>query len=80
MSVSATTTSVSYTGDGSVTSFAVTFAFQGTGSASELTVVERTIAAGIHGPVAHQAKYDRNSNDRLCNQRPVCGEHHRNRL
>ena len=46
MSVSSTTTTVSYTGNGSTTSFAVTFAFQGTGSASELTVVERTIATG----------------------------------
>ena len=46
MSVSSSTTTVSYTGNGSTTSFAVTFAFQGTGSASELTVVERTIATG----------------------------------
>jgi len=47
MSVSSSTTTVSYTGNGSTTSFAVTFAFQGTGSASELTVVERTIATGV---------------------------------
>jgi hypothetical protein len=46
MSVSATTTKVSYTGDASTTSFAVTFPFKGTGATSELTVVERTIATG----------------------------------
>jgi len=57
MSVSATTTSVSYTGDGSVTSFAVTFAFQGTGSASELTVVERTIATGVEVTKSYTSHY-----------------------
>ena len=46
MTVSSTTTSVSYTGDASTTSFAVTFPFLGTGSSSELTVVERVIATG----------------------------------
>tara|TARA_R100000808_G_scaffold11294_2_gene29120 strand:+ start:2773 stop:3471 length:699 start_codon:yes stop_codon:yes gene_type:complete len=46
MTLSSTTTSVSYTGNGSTTSFAVTFPFLGTGSTAELTVVERTIATG----------------------------------
>jgi hypothetical protein len=46
MTVSSTTTSVSYTGDASTTDFAVTFPFLGTGSSSELTVVERVIATG----------------------------------
>ena len=47
MTLSSTTTSVSYTGNGSTTSFAVTFPFLGTGSTAELTVVERTIATGV---------------------------------
>lgn len=46
MTVSSSTTSVAYTGNGSTTSFAVTFPFFGTGSSSELIVVERTIATG----------------------------------
>jgi hypothetical protein len=57
MSVSATTTSVSYTGDGSTTSFAVTFAFQGTGSSSELTLVERTIATGAEVTKSYTSHY-----------------------
>ena len=46
MVVSATTTTKSYTGDGSTPEFPTTFVFKGTGSAAELTVVERTIATG----------------------------------
>ena len=46
MVVSATTTTKSYTGDGSTTEFPTTLVFKGTGSAAELTVVERTIATG----------------------------------
>ena len=57
MSVSATTTSVSYTGDGSTTNFAVTFAFQGSGASSELTVVERTIATGAEVTKTYTTHY-----------------------
>jgi len=57
MSVSATTTSVSYTGDGSTTSFAVTFAFQGSGASSELTLVERTIATGAEVTKSYTSHY-----------------------
>ena len=46
MTVSTTTTSVSYTGNGSTTSFAVTFPFLGSGTTAELEVIERVIATG----------------------------------
>jgi hypothetical protein len=46
MTVTTTTTKVSYTGDGSTVAFAVSYPFQGTGSSAEITVVERTIATG----------------------------------
>jgi|TARA_R110002012_G_scaffold142308_3_gene300269 hypothetical protein len=57
MVVSATTTTKSYTGDGSTTSFPTTFAFQGTGSAAELTVVERTIATGAEVTKSYSTHY-----------------------
>ena len=47
MTVSSTTTTVSYTGNGSATEFSVTFPFKGTGTSAELTVVERIIATGV---------------------------------
>jgi len=47
MTVTTTTTKVSYTGDGSTVAFAVSYPFQGTGSSAEITVVERTIATGV---------------------------------
>ena len=47
MTVTTTTTKVSYTGDGSTVAFAVPYPFQGTGSSAEITVVERTIATGV---------------------------------
>ena len=46
MTVTTTTTKVSYTGDSSTVAFAVSYPFQGTGSSAEITVVERTIATG----------------------------------
>jgi len=57
MAVSATTNSVSYTGNGSTTSFAVTFAFQGTGSTAELEVIERTIATGAETTKSYTTHY-----------------------
>jgi len=46
MTVSSTTTEVSYIGDGGTTAFPVTFAFFGSGTGAELEVIERTIATG----------------------------------
>ena len=57
MTVSTTTTSVSYTGNGSTTSFAVTFPFFGTGSTAELEVVERTIATGAEVTKSYSTHY-----------------------
>jgi hypothetical protein len=57
MAVSATATVVSYTGNGSTTSFAVTFPFQGTGSAAELEVVQRTIATGAEAVLSYTTHY-----------------------
>ena len=57
MAVSSTATVVSYTGNGSTTSFAVTFPFQGTGSAAELEVVQRTIATGAEAVLSYTTHY-----------------------
>jgi len=57
MAVSATATVVSYTGNGSTTSFAVTFPFQGTGSSAELEVVQRTIATGAEAVLSYTTHY-----------------------
>ena len=46
MTLSSTTTEVSYTGNGSTVAFPVTFAFFGTSTGAELEVIERTIATG----------------------------------
>tara|TARA_R100001377_G_scaffold76679_1_gene53692 strand:- start:2447 stop:5308 length:2862 start_codon:yes stop_codon:yes gene_type:complete len=57
MTVSSTTTSVSYTGNGSTTNFAVTFPFQSTGTTAELTVVQRTIATGAETTLSYTTHY-----------------------
>ncbi len=57
MTVSATTYTRSYTGDGSTTSFATTFAFQGTGASAELEVIERTIATGAEVTKSYSTHY-----------------------
>ena len=57
MTVSSTTTSVSYTGNGSTTAFAVTFPFLGTAAASEITVVERVIATGVETTKTYTTHY-----------------------
>ena len=57
MTVSTTTSTVSYTGNGSTTSFSVTFPFQGTGSASELEVIQRTIATGVEATLDYSTHY-----------------------
>ncbi len=57
MVVSATLTTKSYTGDGSTTEFPTTFVFKGTGSAAELTVVERVIATGVETTKTYSTHY-----------------------
>ena len=57
MAVSSTSTTVSYTGNGSTTSFAVTFPFQGTGATAELEVVQRTIATGVEAVLSYTTHY-----------------------
>jgi hypothetical protein len=57
MTVTATTNTASFTGDGSATEFATGFAFQGTGSTSELIVVERVIATGAETTKSYTSHY-----------------------
>lgn len=57
MTVSSTSTSVSYTGDASTTSFPVTFAFFGTGTDAELRVIERVIATGVETVLVNGTDY-----------------------
>ena len=57
MTVTSTTSTRSYTGDGSTTSFPTTFAFQGTGSSAELTVVQRTIATGAETTLSYSTHF-----------------------
>ena len=57
MTVSGTTTSLAFTGNGSTTTFAVSFPFLGTGSTAELTVVERTIATGVEVTKSYTTHY-----------------------
>ena len=58
MAVSSTATTVSATGDGSTTSFAVSFPFQGTGATAELLVIERVIATGVETVKSFSTHYD----------------------
>jgi len=57
MAVSSTLTTVSYSGNGSTTSFAVSFPFQGTGATAELEVVERVIATGAETVKSYTTHY-----------------------
>ena len=57
MTVSSTIYTVSYTGDGSGVTFPVTFPFLGTGSSSELTVVQRVIATGVETTLTYTTHY-----------------------
>ena len=57
MAVSSTSTTVSYTGNGSTTSFAVSFPFQGTGASAELEVIQRTIATGAESVLSYTTHY-----------------------
>tara|TARA_R100001129_G_scaffold186085_1_gene176413 strand:- start:4378 stop:5076 length:699 start_codon:yes stop_codon:yes gene_type:complete len=57
MTVSSTTKTVSYTGDGSATSFAVTFPFMGTGASAEIIVVQRVIATGVETTLSYSTHF-----------------------
>ena len=57
MTISSTTTSVSYTGNGSTTAFPVTFAFFGTGTSAEIEVIERVIATGAETTKTYSTHY-----------------------
>lgn len=57
MTVNTTTSTVSYTGDGSTVNFPVTFPFQGTAATSELQVIERTIATGAETTKSYSTHY-----------------------
>tara|TARA_X000001382_G_scaffold14966_1_gene9608 strand:+ start:2771 stop:3469 length:699 start_codon:yes stop_codon:yes gene_type:complete len=57
MTISGVTNTVSYTGNGSTTAFAVTFPFFGTGSTAELEVIERTIATGAESTKTYSTHY-----------------------
>jgi len=57
MTVSSTSTSVSYTGDASTTSFPVSFAFFGTGTDAEIRVIERVIATGVETTLTNGTNY-----------------------
>ena len=57
MTVSSTTSSLAFTGNGSTTTFAVSFPFLGTGSTAELTVIERIIATGAETTKSYTTHY-----------------------
>ena len=57
MTISGTTTTVAYTGNGSTVVFAVTFSFFGTAATSELEVIERTIATGAEVTKEYSTHY-----------------------
>tara|TARA_R100001594_G_scaffold12264_1_gene27401 strand:+ start:6046 stop:7983 length:1938 start_codon:yes stop_codon:yes gene_type:complete len=57
MTVSATTYTRAYTGDGSTTEFSTVFSFQGTGSSAELEVIERVIATGVETTKSYSTHY-----------------------
>ena len=57
MTISSTTTKLSYTGNGSTTAFPVTFSFFGSGATSELIVIERVIATGAETTKTYSTHY-----------------------
>jgi hypothetical protein len=57
MTISSTTNTVSYTGNGSTTAFAVPYAFFGTGTTSEIQVVEVVIATGAETVKSNGSDY-----------------------
>ena len=57
MTVSATTSETSYTGDNSTVNFPSVFVFKGTGAAAEITVIERTIATGAEVTKVYSTDY-----------------------
>ena len=63
MTLSSTTTEVSYTGDGATVAFPVTFAFFGTATTAELEVIERTIATGAEATKVNGTDYNVSGGD-----------------
>ena len=57
MTISSTTNTVSYTGNGSTTAFAVPYVFFGTGTTSEIQVVEVVIATGAETVKSNGSDY-----------------------
>ena len=57
MTVTSTTITNAFTGNGSTTSFATTFPFQGTGATAELEVIQRTIATGAETTLSYTTHY-----------------------
>ena len=57
MTISSTTNTVSYTGNASTTAFAVPYAFFGTGTTSEIQVVEVVIATGVETVKSNGSDY-----------------------
>ena len=57
MTISSTTNTVSYTGNGSTTAFAVPYVFFGTGTTSEVQVVEVVIATGAETVKSNGSDY-----------------------
>ena len=57
MTISSTTTTVSYTGNASTVAFPVTYAFNGTTTTAELTVVSRVIATGVETTLTNVTHY-----------------------
>ena len=57
MTISSTTNTVSYTGNGSTTAFAVPYVFFGTGTTSEVEVVEVVIATGAETVKSNGSDY-----------------------
>lgn len=57
MTISSTTTQVSYTGDGGTVAFPVSYQFFGTTTSSELTVIERTIATSAEVTLTNGVEY-----------------------
>jgi len=57
MTLSSTTNTVSYNGDGSITDFPVSYAFFGTGTSAEIEVIEVTIATGAEATKTNGTDY-----------------------
>jgi hypothetical protein len=57
MTIAGTDTDLSFTGDGAVTTFVVTFPFFGTGATSEIEVISRVVATGVETVQTYSTHY-----------------------